>query len=109
MILGYARVSTHDQNLDRQIDQLQQVGCERIFREKASGSKKERPELDNLLDHPPKPKKAIELALKLHKDNNLSISEIEKATGVSKSSLYRYLNGKRKPICDSISLKSDIG
>jgi DNA invertase Pin-like site-specific DNA recombinase len=50
MILGYARVSTRDQNLERQTDQLLQSGCERIFQEKITGSKKERPELDKLLD-----------------------------------------------------------
>ena len=49
MILGYARVSTQDQNLDRQTDQFQQQGCERIFQEKITGTKKERPELDKLL------------------------------------------------------------
>lgn len=50
MIIGYARVSTADQSLDRQIDQLSDVGCERIYREKASGAGKERPELDRMLD-----------------------------------------------------------
>jgi len=181
MILGYARVSTQDQNLERQTDQLLQSGCERIFQEKITGTKKERPELDRILDQlrqgdiiivteltrlsrsikdlfslvdmihqkganlrsikepwldtttpqgkllfaifagvsqferdltsertkeglssarargrkggrPPKSTKNIELALKLHKDKNCSISEIVKATGVSKSTLYRYLN-----------------
>jgi DNA invertase Pin-like site-specific DNA recombinase len=181
MIIGYARVSTRDQNLERQTDQLQQLGCERIFQEKVTGSKKERPELDKLLDQlrhgdilivteltrmsrsikdlfalvdtihqkgahlkslkepwldtttpqgkllfaifagvsqferdlicertkeglssarargrkggrPPKPKEGIELALKMHKDMNYSISEIVKATGLSKSTLYRYLH-----------------
>ena len=180
MILGYARVSTQEQNLDRQIDQLNQAGCARIFQEKASGTKKDRPELDNLIDHiregdiiiiteltrlsrsikdlfsfvelmnqkgahlkslkepwldtttpqgkllfaifagvsqferdlisertkeglssarargkkggrPQTNKKAIELALKLHKDNNLSIPEITKTTGISKTTLYRYI------------------
>ena len=180
MILGYARVSTQEQNLERQIDQLQHFGCERIFQEKATGLKKERHELDWLFDQlrfgdiivvteltrlsrsikdlfflvdtihqkgahlkslkepwldtttpqgkllfaifagvsqferdlisertkeglssarargrkggrPPKSKKDIELALKLHKDKNYSISEIVKATGISKSTLYRYL------------------
>ncbi|KAA6438026.1 helix-turn-helix domain-containing protein [Dyadobacter flavalbus] len=49
MIFGYARVSTQDQNLDLQIDDLKRSGCARIFREKIS-SVKERPELLKLLD-----------------------------------------------------------
>ena len=50
MILGYARVSTQDQNLERQLDQLEQAGCERIYQEKITGTKKERPELMKLID-----------------------------------------------------------
>lgn len=50
MRIGYARVSTGDQNLDLQIDALQQAGCERVFEEKVSGSKSDRPELERLLD-----------------------------------------------------------
>ena len=50
MIIGYARVSTQDQNLDRQLGQLKAAGCERIYKEKASGKNKERPELNRLLD-----------------------------------------------------------
>ncbi len=50
MKIGYARVSTQDQNLALQLDALQKVGCERIFEEKVS-SRKERPELDRTLDH----------------------------------------------------------
>ena len=181
MIFGYARVSTQDQNLERQTDQLKQVGCERIFQERITGTKKERPELEKLLEQlrpediiiiteltrlsrsikdlfslidtihqkgahlksvkepwldtttphgkllfaifagvsqferdlisertkeglssarargrnggrPKKAKKDIELAIKLHKDRNLSISEIEKATGIGKSTLYRYIH-----------------
>jgi DNA invertase Pin-like site-specific DNA recombinase len=186
MVLGYARVSTQDQNLERQTDQLQQLGCERIFHEKITGSKKERPELDKLIDQlrsgdiivvteltrlsrsirdlftlvdlihqkganlkslkepwldtttpqgkllfaifsgvsqferdltsertregissarargrkggrPPKSPKDTELALKMHDNKNYSISEIVKATGISKSTLYRYLH-IRNPI-----------
>lgn len=51
MLIGYARVSTLEQNLDRQIDQLKKAGCQRLFTEKISGMKKDRPELDRLLDH----------------------------------------------------------
>ncbi len=50
MKIGYARVSTNDQNLDRQLDQLSEYDCERIFMEKITGSKKERPELDRMID-----------------------------------------------------------
>lgn len=45
MLIGYARVSTSDQNLDLQIDALQKIGCEKIFEEKISGTKSNRPEL----------------------------------------------------------------
>ena len=50
MKIGYARVSTQDQSLNRQLDQLKAEGCERIYEEKASGKNKERPELTRMLD-----------------------------------------------------------
>jgi DNA invertase Pin-like site-specific DNA recombinase len=50
MKFGYARVSTLDQNLDMQIDALKAAGCEKIFEEKASGKRDDRPELNRLLD-----------------------------------------------------------
>ena len=49
MIIGYARCSTADQNLDWQVDALKQYGCETIFQEKYTGTTKERPELSILL------------------------------------------------------------
>ena len=49
MIYGYARVSTADQNLDRQIIALKHQGVDQILTEKISGTKKSRPELDRLL------------------------------------------------------------
>ena len=49
MIYGYARVSTLDQNLDRQVIMLKQRGIDELFTEKISGTKKNRPELDRLL------------------------------------------------------------
>jgi len=51
MKIGYARVSTQDQNLDLQIDALKKECCERIYEEKASGSKAERPELARMMEH----------------------------------------------------------
>jgi DNA invertase Pin-like site-specific DNA recombinase len=49
MLIGYARVSTQDQNLDLQIEALTKAGCEKIFEDKISGSRTERPGLDNML------------------------------------------------------------
>ena len=50
MKIGYARVSTEEQSLNRQIDMLNEVGCEKIFEEKISGIKRERQELIKMLD-----------------------------------------------------------
>lgn len=50
MKIGYARVSSDDQSLDLQRDALQSAGCERIYQEKESGGKTERPELSRLLE-----------------------------------------------------------
>jgi DNA invertase Pin-like site-specific DNA recombinase len=49
-VFGYARVSTLDQNLDSQKDELLKYGCSKIFFEKASGKNVLRPELQKLLD-----------------------------------------------------------
>lgn len=49
-LLGYARVSTSDQDAALQIDALAAAGCYRIFTDRASGSLESRPELDKLLD-----------------------------------------------------------
>lgn len=50
MRFGYARVSTKEQNLDRQLDQLNSAGVDRIFSDKVSGVRESRPELDKMLD-----------------------------------------------------------
>ena len=49
MDIGYARVSTAEQNLDLQRDALSKAGCERIFEDRISGSKALRPGLDQAL------------------------------------------------------------
>ena len=49
-IFGYARVSRDTQNLDRQIDALKKYGVDKIYNEKMTGTKRDRPELAKLLD-----------------------------------------------------------
>lgn len=51
LLLGYARVSTGSQNLTQQQTDLREAGCIRLFEEKASGAKRDRPELARLLEH----------------------------------------------------------
>ena len=48
---GYARISTHSQRDDSQLDALRQAGCERIFTDTASGRLARRPQWDACLDH----------------------------------------------------------
>ena len=185
MIFGYTRVSKTEQNLDRQIDQLQAEGCEKIFKDKITGTTMDRPELNKMLEQlrsgdtvivtelsrfgrstkdlltlsevldkksanlrslkepwadtttplgkmlfvifagisqferdlisqrtkeglssarargrkggrPAKEKAAVTLALKMYDSKNYSISQIVKATGVSKTTLYRYVEKQSK-------------
>ena len=48
MKLGYARVSTRDQNLTPQLEALEEAGCQKVFQDVACGAKSERPGLDAL-------------------------------------------------------------
>ena len=51
MKVGYARVSTLEQNLDLQLQALNKADCEIIFQEKVSGANRQRPEFQRMLDH----------------------------------------------------------
>lgn len=51
MKIGYARVSTNDQSLDLQIDALEKAECEKIYHEKISGMKDDRPQLNELIEY----------------------------------------------------------
>jgi len=46
MLIGYARISTLDQNHNLQLDALTQAGCQTIYQETMSGAKRHRPELE---------------------------------------------------------------
>ena len=83
MLIGYARVSAPDQNLDRQIDQLTKMGCERIYYEKITGTQKDRPELENLLDN-------------THKDDVIVITDFTRLSRSTKDllSIVETLEGK---------------
>ena len=50
MRVGYARVSTSDQNPELQLDALRRAGCDKVFTEKASGARDDRPELARILE-----------------------------------------------------------
>lgn len=50
-LIGYARVSTEEQTLDLQIDALTEAGCSKIYTDKISGSRSDRPELAKALDY----------------------------------------------------------
>ena len=49
MLIGYARISTHDQTLNLQLDALKNSGCEKIFTDTGSGMKAERKGLEDAL------------------------------------------------------------
>ncbi|KAA3660584.1 MAG: recombinase family protein [Chloroflexi bacterium] len=50
MKIGYARVSTKDQDLSLQLDALEKIGCTEIYQEKMTGSTKERPQLQKMIE-----------------------------------------------------------
>ena len=51
MLVGYARVSTQEQDLALQLDALTAIGCTKVYEEKASGAQRERPELKAALGY----------------------------------------------------------
>lgn len=68
MFVGYARVSTGDRNLDLQMDALKAAGCEKVFTDRLSGAKDDRPGLGEALEpglevrrHPPNNRDIIPL------------------------------------------------
>lgn len=101
MIFGYARVSTQDQNLDVQIDALIKKGCERIFQEKESGAKDDRPERVRLLEQ-------------LRSGDTLIIYKFDRFSRslkdlIEKAELFREMGVHFESICDGIVTNTPSG
>lgn len=94
MKIGYARTSTQDQNLDLQIDALQKLGCERIYQEKISSVKDNRPELENCL-------KALRAG------DTLYIWRLDRL-GRSLKHLVQLINQLQDMECSLVSIKENI-
>ncbi|WP_193988036.1 recombinase family protein [Lelliottia steviae] len=94
MKIGYARVSSDEQNEDAQIDALTAFGCERIYIEKLSGKLSKRPELSRLLD-----------TLRPH--DTVVVQRLDRL-GRSLSNLIELLAGFKDKQIDFISLNENI-
>lgn len=95
MKVGYARVSTFEQDLDLQLDALNAKGCDRIFCDQGeSGAKGSRPEWDNCLDH-------------LRKGDTLVIWKLDRASRSTKHLIELAENLKKKGV-ELRSLKEQI-
>ena len=94
MLIGYARVSTLDQNLDLQIDTPNGAGCEKVFSDVASGAKAKRVEL----------KKALE---QLRKEDILVVWKLDRL-GRSLKHLIQVVSGLNEQTIGLISLQENI-
>ena len=94
MIIGYARVSTHEQNLDLQKDALLKEGCEQIFEDKTNGVIKERTGLNKL--------KEI-----IRKDDSVVVWRLDRLSR-SLSDLIEWMNFFEKKDVNFISLHENI-
>ena len=101
MLIGYARVSTTDQNLTLQKEALEKAGCERIYEDEISGTEDNRPGLEKALEH-------------LRKDDTLVVWKLDRLGRSVKSliDLVSDLNSKNihfKSLTDSIDTSTPSG
>jgi DNA invertase Pin-like site-specific DNA recombinase len=94
MRIGYARVSTEEQNEDAQLDALNASGCEKLYVEKCSGKSKNRPELARMMDS-------------LRKDDVVVVQRLDRL-GRSLKDLIELLDGFKKNGVQFISLNESI-
>lgn len=101
MLIGYARVSTQDQNLELQCSSLQKSGCTKIYQDKASGKKSNRPGLETALEV-------------LRKDDTLVVWKLDRL-GRTVKSLIEFVNELQqkgvhfKSITDNIDTSTPSG
>ena len=101
MIIGYARISTSDQNFDLQLDALKKAGCEKIFKEAVSGIKSEKKEL-------------VETLKQLRRGDTLIVWKLDRL-GRSLKSLIELVNQLKdegiyfKSLMDSIDTSTSLG
>lgn len=91
MVIGYARVSTADQNTEGQLPDLRKAGCKRVYQEKVSGGAAERPELEKCLE-------------RLEKGDTLVVWRLDRL-GRSIRDLLRIVDGLDKSGINFICLK----
>ena len=94
MKIGYARVSSEDQNLDRQLDALKAAGCENIYAEKVSGANTERLQLKEMLRY-------------IREGDTLVISSLDRL-GRSAADLLRIVDVLREKKVELESLKEKL-
>lgn len=101
MLIGYARVSTHEQDNSVQIEALRKAGCELIFEEKISGGRWARPKLKELLSH-------------LRKDDIVIVWKLDRLSRSLKDLLFliEQIEGKKsgfKSLTESIDTTTSSG